>query len=81
MIPAADIQEGELLHLAYALESKSEHPLARAILQKAEEKQMTAADVTDFQGIAGQWIKSQAGWRRSGWRKLKVCQWADEYFG
>ena len=59
MIPAADIQEGELLHLAYALESKSEHPLARAILQKAEEKQMTAADVTDFQALPGNGLKAR----------------------
>lgn len=58
MIPAADIQEDELLHLAYALESKSEHPLARAILQKAEEEQMTAADVTDFQALPGNGLKA-----------------------
>lgn len=59
MIPAADIQEDELLHLAYALESKSEHPLARAILQKAEEKQMMAADVTDFQALPGNGLKAR----------------------
>ena len=59
MIPAADIQEDELLHLAYALESKSEHPLARAILQKAEEKQMTAAEVTDFQALPGNGLKAR----------------------
>lgn len=51
-------QEDELLHLAYALESKSEHPLARAILQKAEEEQMTAADVTDFQALPGNGLKA-----------------------
>ena len=58
IIPAADIQEDQLLRFAHALESKSEHPLARAILQKAEEKQMMAADVTDFQALPGNGSKA-----------------------
>ncbi len=58
IIPAADIQEEQLLRFAHALESKSEHPLARAILQKAEEKQMMAADVTDFQALPGNGLKA-----------------------
>ncbi len=58
IIPAADIQEDQLLRFAHALESKSEHPLARAILQKAEEKQMMAADVTDFQALPGNGLKA-----------------------
>ena len=59
IIPAADIQEDQLLRFAHALESKSEHPLARAILQKAEEKQMMAADVTDFQALPGNGLKAR----------------------
>ena len=59
IIPADDILEDELLHLVYALESKSEHPLAKAILQKAEEKQMTAVDVTDFQALPGNGLKAR----------------------
>ena len=58
IIPAADIQEDQLLRFAHALESKSEHPLARAILRKAEEKQMMAADVTDFQALPGNGLKA-----------------------
>ena len=58
IIPAADIQEDQLLRFAHALESKSEHPLARAILQKAEEKQMMVADVTDFQALPGNGLKA-----------------------
>ena len=58
IIPAADIQEDQLLRFAHALESKSEHPLARAILQKAKEKQMMAADVTDFQALPGNGLKA-----------------------
>lgn len=53
MIPAGGISEEELLRLAYALEKKSEHPLARAILRRAEEKQMTVEEVTDFQALPG----------------------------
>ncbi len=53
MVPAEGIREDELLRLAYALEKKSEHPLARAILQRAEEKQMTAEEVSDFKALPG----------------------------
>ena len=38
MIPAAGVTEEELLAYAYALEKKSEHPLARAVITKAEEE-------------------------------------------
>lgn len=40
MVPVEGISEEELLSIAYALEKKSEHPLAHAILQKAEEAQI-----------------------------------------
>ena len=53
ILPADGVTEDELLHLAYALERKSEHPLARAILQTAEERQLAAAEVTDFRGLPG----------------------------
>ena len=42
-----------LLQLAYSLEKKSEHPLARAINQKAEQEGMTAEEVTDFRALPG----------------------------
>lgn len=53
MLPAEGISEEELLRMAYALEKKSEHPLARAILEKAQEMQMTAGEVSDFQALPG----------------------------
>jgi len=53
MIPAEGIQEKELLALACALERKSEHPLAKAVLRKAEEEGLTAEEVTDFQALPG----------------------------
>ena len=58
IIPNEGIREEELLGLAYALEKKSEHPLARAILQQAEERQMTAAEVVDFQALPGNGLKA-----------------------
>ena len=53
ILPAPGAGEEELLRLAYALERKSEHPLARAILRTAEERQLTAEEVTDFQALPG----------------------------
>lgn len=47
------ISENELLQLAYSLEIKSEHPLAKAIVEKAEEMQISSLDVTDFQSKTG----------------------------
>ncbi len=53
LIPAEGISEQELLQMAFALEQKSEHPLAKAILQKAEELKMQAEEVSDFQALPG----------------------------
>lgn len=47
------ISENDLLQLAYSLEIKSEHPLAKAIVEKAEEMQISSLDVTDFQSKTG----------------------------
>ena len=47
------IDDNELLKLAYSLENKSEHPLARAIVSKAEELGLTVSDVDDFSIVAG----------------------------
>ena len=53
MIPAEGISEEELLGFAYALERKSEHPLAHAILQEAQERRLDAEEVEDFQAVPG----------------------------
>lgn len=53
MIPAPGITETELLKMAFALEKKSEHPLARAILVKAEEEKLEAGEVSDFKALPG----------------------------
>jgi len=61
MIPAEGVSEEELLAMAYALEKKSEHPLARAILEKAEEMQMKAEEVTDFTALPGNGLSAKLG--------------------
>ena len=53
ILPAENVTEQELLTLALALEQKSEHPLAKAILQYGEEQQLTASSVSDFQALPG----------------------------
>lgn len=47
------ISENDLLQLAYSLEIKSEHPLAKAIVEKAETAQITPFDITDFESKTG----------------------------
>ena len=56
---AEGVSEEELLSLSYALEKKSEHPLAKAIVQKAEEKNLRAKDVTDFEALSGKGLKAR----------------------
>lgn len=63
IIPAEGIGEKELLAMAYTLEKKSEHPLARAIWQKAEKEHIAAEEVTDFTALPGNGLK--ASWRGS----------------
>ncbi len=53
IIPASGVDEADLLKLAYALEAKSEHPLARAIVNDAEEKKITLISSSDFVTIPG----------------------------
>ena len=53
LIPAGGISETELLSAAYALEKKSEHPLARAITQRAEQEKLTAFEVERFEALPG----------------------------
>ena len=53
IIPAAGVTEDTLLKYAYALENKSEHPLARAILENAKEENAGIEEVTGFQALPG----------------------------
>ncbi len=53
IIPEDGVTENELLSLANALEQKSEHPLARAIVSYGEEHNLKAEEVDDFSALPG----------------------------
>lgn len=53
MIPTGGRSEKELLSVAYALEKKSEHPLARAITQRAEQEGLAAGEAEQFKALPG----------------------------
>lgn len=53
LLPAEGVSETELLTLAAALESRSEHPLAKAVLAYSEAKAITPPTVTDFSALPG----------------------------
>ena len=59
--PANGVSEQELLSVAYALEKKSEHPLARAIHQKAEEEGLKAEEVEQFRALLGNGLTALLG--------------------
>ncbi len=53
ILPAEGVSETELLTLAAALERKSEHPLAKAVLACTDEQKLTAPEVSDFTALPG----------------------------
>ncbi len=61
IIPATGVSEDELLRLAYSLEMRSEHPLARAVVALADEKNLSAEDVSDFEALAGNGLHGMVG--------------------
>lgn len=59
MIPAEGISERELLTLACALERKSEHPLAKAVMARAKSEQVEPREVSDFQALPGNGLSAR----------------------
>ncbi len=53
ILPSGSITQDDLLQYAAALESHSEHPLARAIMACAQEKKLISAEVTNFKALPG----------------------------
>ena len=54
-----EITENELLKYAYSIEAKSEHPLAKAIIVKAEELSLNLYEVTDFKAESGSGLSAE----------------------
>ncbi len=61
IFPAKDLDENELLTLAFSVEKNSEHPLAKAICKKAEEKGIAAREVADFSALPGNGVTARRG--------------------
>ena len=61
ILPLAGNSREELLTLAYSLEQKSEHPLAKAILAKVKEENLAVQEATDFQALPGNGVTAKIG--------------------
>ncbi|MCD7773424.1 MAG: heavy metal translocating P-type ATPase [Ruminococcus sp.] len=57
IVPSGDVTEKELLSLAFSLEAKSEHPLAKAIVIAALEAEADKSEITEFEALSGNGVK------------------------
>ena len=64
LIPAPGVEKQILFQAAYALEQKSEHPLARAIVERAEQDAVVLRKVTDFHALPGNGLEARLEGRR-----------------
>ena len=58
------ISEDELMELVFAVESNSEHPIARGIVQEGIKRSITLKPVTDYQNVTGQGLKAKVDGRQ-----------------
>ncbi len=63
-VPLNNISEEELLRLAAAVESRSQHPLAQAVVKKAEAQQLTFPPAEDVQSVTGRGVMAQVDGRK-----------------
>ncbi len=61
IVPDEGVSEEELLMIAYGLEKKSEHPLARAILEEAEARQIKGVEAEEFRAFPGNGLSGRIG--------------------
>lgn len=61
MIAFAGSSEKELLEMAYTLEVKSEHPIAKAVVEEAERQEIKAADAEGFEVLPGNGLSGRMG--------------------
>lgn len=64
MVPAKGVSEKELLEKAYALEVKSEHPLALAVVEYGNWKSVKALPLTDFKILSGHGLEGNLGGKK-----------------
>ena len=61
IVPADGLSGHDLLTLAAALEKRSEHPLARAVLHRADEEKLSIVEVSDFRALPGNGLTATLG--------------------
>ena len=61
LVPADGLSDHDLLTLAAALEKRSEHPLARAVMHRADEEKLSIAEVSDFRVLPGNGLTATLG--------------------
>ncbi len=77
-------REQEVMELAYALEAKSEHPLARAVVRDARARGVRSVEIADFQNMAGAGVRGRLGGAQAllGRRELleagPLAEWAEK---
>ena len=64
IVPAEGVSEKELLEKAYALEVKSEHPLALAVVDYGKQKSVKALPLTDFKILSGHGLEGTLGGKK-----------------
>ncbi len=72
--PCGGITEEELLRAAYSLEQRSEHPLARAVIDYGKEKGYTAEEPEKFEVLRGSGIAATLGGQRYIAGNLRLCE-------
>jgi Cd2+/Zn2+-exporting ATPase len=58
IVPCDDISEDEFLRIAASVESRSEHPLAKAVARAANERKLTLAEVGEFHAVPGRGVEA-----------------------
>jgi Cu+-exporting ATPase len=74
VVPAAGVDERELLRLAASLERGSEHPLAAAIVAGAQERNLALETARDFESVTGKGVIGGVGGRRVALGNLKLLE-------
>ncbi len=78
ILTADKVSEAELLECALSLECKSEHPLAKAVIDKCKEKNITASEVSSFKILAGNGLSAKLdGQKLSGGKLDFIGKFAD----